>query len=301
MKIYRIKDWSEHYENNRSRTVRELSWVPIPNRHDGEGFTAIMAHERSAEIFAAWILMLQVASRCQPRGSLLRDGGRPHTAASLALRTRGRAEWFSLALDFLASPEIGWIEESQDAESANDARACQPGVSRVSAGCQPPDAVVTIEEGRNGIEGTEGKYTQDGARTARLHGIPSTAEEVIAFGKTLHPPKDEETCRAFFSHYEGQARTGPSGELFWVTSGDAVVTRWKEKLKTFGDAKSGCVQTSEPAWRRLRAAQELLKAAEDRKAKAEFKSDRKSADDARSEIKRLKPVIEQLNREVAGL
>lgn len=67
----------------------------------------------------------------------------------------------------------------------------------------------------------------------RLHGIPANAEEVIAFGQTLYPPKDEQTCRDFFSHYEGQKRTGPSGDIFWITSADTVVTSWKDKLPSF--------------------------------------------------------------------
>lgn len=71
-----------------------------------------------------------------------------------------------------------------------------------------------------------------GAR-ARLHGIPSSPEEVIAFGSTLNPPIAAETCRDFWAHYEGQARTNANGEVFWITSGEAVVTNWKAKLPSF--------------------------------------------------------------------
>ncbi len=74
----------------------------------------------------------------------------------------------------------------------------------------------------------------------RLHGIPATVEEVIRIGEILRPKKDEKTCREFWAHYEGQARTNASGEVFWITSGEAIVTNWKVKLSTFGD------KTSEP-------------------------------------------------------
>lgn len=67
----------------------------------------------------------------------------------------------------------------------------------------------------------------------RLHGIPSTVDEVIAYGAKLSPVVTEEVCRDFWAHYEGQARTNPNGELFWVTSGEAVVTNWKVKLPSF--------------------------------------------------------------------
>jgi hypothetical protein len=73
----------------------------------------------------------------------------------------------------------------------------------------------------------------------RLHGIPASVEEVIAYGSTLNPPVSESRCRAFWSHYEGQARTNESGDTFWVTSGDAIVTKWKQKLPAFADDRYG--------------------------------------------------------------
>lgn len=67
----------------------------------------------------------------------------------------------------------------------------------------------------------------------RLHGIPSSPEEVVAYGATLNPVVIPETCQGFFAHYEGQARTNANGEVFWITSGQAVVTNWKAKLPSF--------------------------------------------------------------------
>lgn len=72
-----------------------------------------------------------------------------------------------------------------------------------------------------------------GENPKRKNGIPSSAEEVVAYGKSINPPIDERTCRDFFAHYEGQARTDPNGDIFWITSGDAVVTNWKAKLPSF--------------------------------------------------------------------
>lgn len=69
----------------------------------------------------------------------------------------------------------------------------------------------------------------------RLHGIPWSVEEVIAYGRTCLPrPVPEEVCREFWSYFEGQARTNENGELFWVTRGEAVVTNWQVKLTAFG-------------------------------------------------------------------
>ena len=144
MKLYKIRNWSEWFENNRSKTVIDLTWVAIPNRHDGEHFSAIMLNKDGAEIFSAWILIVQVASRCQPRGTLLRDGGKPHTAVSLSIKTRAPAKWFEIALAFLET-ETDWLDVE---EVAGD---CQRPVSVLSASCQSG-----AYEGRKGMEGMEG-------------------------------------------------------------------------------------------------------------------------------------------------
>lgn len=151
MKAFRVKDWGEIFENNRSRSVTELRWVPVPNKFDGEGYRRVMRHERASEIFTAFILILEVASRCQPRGTLIRNG-RPIDAESLALKTSGRREWFELAVEVLSTPEIGWIESFDIPESQPDARRCQQSVTRPSPARQSPDGQVPRMEGK-GMEG----------------------------------------------------------------------------------------------------------------------------------------------------
>lgn len=133
MKIYKIRNWNELYENNRSRTViSDLRWVKIPNRFDGEHFSAIMTHKDGAVIFASWVLLVQVASRCQPRGSLLRDNKTPHNPLSLSLKTRAPAKWFETALDYLEK-HTDWLEIEELAEW------CQEADSQVAGGCQDGD------------------------------------------------------------------------------------------------------------------------------------------------------------------
>lgn len=74
----------------------------------------------------------------------------------------------------------------------------------------------------------------------RLHGIPSSPEEVIAYGATLNPKVPPQTCRDFFAHYEGQARTNQNGQLFWITgsSNETIITNWRAKLPSFGGIRS---------------------------------------------------------------
>jgi hypothetical protein len=104
---YRIARWDETFENAASRKLKELNWVAIPTRHDTRGYRRVIGHERGAEIYAAWCLMVQVAARLDVRG-ILESHGEPLTAADLALKTGAKEEIFTLAFEVLSRPEIGW-------------------------------------------------------------------------------------------------------------------------------------------------------------------------------------------------
>jgi len=106
---YRIKNWNKVYENNRTRELKRMEWVPVPNRHDGDGYTTLVDHPNGAAHLGAWLGILEVASKCEIRGTLVR-GGVPHTPQSLARITR-LPEWtFQEVLPRLVSTSIGWIE-----------------------------------------------------------------------------------------------------------------------------------------------------------------------------------------------
>lgn len=138
--VYRIIDWNRHFENNRSRTVENLRWVCVPNRHDGEGYSLLMEQDDAAELFSAWVLILQVASKCHSRGTLVRDDGTPLTAKSLAMKTRGNQSWFEKALNFFTT-KVKWMD-------------CQETVSGLSGECQDCDTHLTKKEGRE-VKGIE--------------------------------------------------------------------------------------------------------------------------------------------------
>lgn len=119
--LYAIVDWDTRYENNRTREMKVMQWVPVPNKHDGDGYTELLDHANGAAHFACWVTILQVASRCQPRGTLLRDNGSPHDSGSLARITRIPRQVFDEALPRLVS--IGWLS-SQVVDSQEVAGAC---------------------------------------------------------------------------------------------------------------------------------------------------------------------------------
>lgn len=117
--MYRVKDWDLHYENNRSRDLIKLDWVPFPNKHDGDGITELLDHPNGMAHLGAWVLLVQVASKCgkpagrcgegaTPRGTLRRDNGKPHDARSIARMSGGDISVFEEAIPrFL---DIEWLE-----------------------------------------------------------------------------------------------------------------------------------------------------------------------------------------------
>lgn len=122
--LYRIKDWDDHFENNRSRKIKQMAWVKVPNKHDGDGYTELITGKNGVENFAAWVLLLQVASKCRSRGTLVREGDVPHTPSSLSRMTRVSPEIFKRAIPVLM--QIGWLEELRGIAQAGDVEVTPP-------------------------------------------------------------------------------------------------------------------------------------------------------------------------------
>ena len=137
MKLYRIANWNENFENNRTRELDAMKWVPIPNKHDGEGFADLLSRENGMALYGAWILILQVASKCDQRGTLLRTTtGTPHTAETIARQSRGDSVMIAQSMSILV--EIGWltVEEwkSEDGKELHEtAPACDQVPTEVRA------------------------------------------------------------------------------------------------------------------------------------------------------------------------
>jgi hypothetical protein len=209
MKLYSVANWDKQFENNRSRKVADLSWVAIPNKHDGENYSAIISHPDGATIFAAWVLIVQVASKCQQRGRLVRDNGQPHTASTLALKTRAPAEWFAKTLEYLERHTDWLAVEEVDGERHLPATAMPPR-------CQSGD------EEQKGTEGKEQKGTEGAAKALspqllalEAHGcfvgapsLPS-ARVVSNVSELLENGHNAEQLRAVFEWCKKRPEYGP--------------------------------------------------------------------------------------------
>lgn len=112
-KLYAIRNWNDNFEMAQSRKVEgPLNWVALPTKHDGLGFRRIMSMPNGLSIYGAWVLIVQVAAKCTPRGVLADETG-PFTADDLAAKTGSTSESFAVALKVLSSNKIGWIMVSE--------------------------------------------------------------------------------------------------------------------------------------------------------------------------------------------
>lgn len=141
MRLYAIKNWVENFENNRTRELKRLDWVPVPNRLDNDGYTELIDHPNGAAHFGVWIACVEVASRCEPRGTLLRRSNFAHDFASLSRQTRMPVSILTEAFDRLIA--IGWIEVQELSESTDAEIPHNPAVIPHPVAATPHDVAVS--------------------------------------------------------------------------------------------------------------------------------------------------------------
>ncbi|UCC69059.1 MAG: hypothetical protein JSV79_03840 [Armatimonadota bacterium] len=112
--IYRIRKWEEVFENHRTSPLRKLRWVPVPNDLNGDGYTELVDHEQGAAHYGVWIATVCIASRCHPRGVLVRKHQEPHRPASIARIARLPNDVVTDAWNRFVS--IGWLEPLDEAQ-----------------------------------------------------------------------------------------------------------------------------------------------------------------------------------------
>jgi hypothetical protein len=202
---YRIKDWDKHFENHESRKVKRSYWVAIPNRHDGKSYRRIAAHPEGVAVFAAWILILEAASKMPERGVLADEDG-PLDADDLSAMTGFPAAIFESAFRVLTETRVGWLE----AEEAKPRRRKSPATSRnlpQSPGV-PGNAAVELH-GTTG-NGTEGKDREQHSAKAGASAEPGKPPNesrskdpktftvwTLALGKLMDSGMEEQAARSF--------------------------------------------------------------------------------------------------------
>jgi hypothetical protein len=181
MPAYQIKDWDKHFENHESRKVKGVRWIALPNKHDGKSYRRLSQLPGASEIFAAWTLILQVASKMPTRGILADEDG-PLDSDDLSAMTGFPAEIFDKAFKALIEPKIGWLEMSPEVSREKPVSAVttaeSPGISRHF----PESPAATGKTAATG-KGTEGKRktnTPDGG------GLSPAGGNVVTFSADAH-------------------------------------------------------------------------------------------------------------------
>jgi hypothetical protein len=171
MNLYSVTNWEELFETCETRKLKAIHWWPKPNKHDGLGFKRLAQQRDKVELYAAWNLIGDIASKTPPpnRGVLIRSG-KALTAEDLSLMTGFPQVIFEKAFSFFTSPELGWmtvqeflVEAAPNGSAGPAARQTQPeapaapppetGQSPATAGESPAEGIEGRKEEKEGGSG----------------------------------------------------------------------------------------------------------------------------------------------------
>ena len=126
---YRIRDWNVIFENNRTRELKRMEWVPVPNKMDGSGYRELIDHENGAAHLGAWYAILEISSRQAkelrgtiPQESAAQRGDIPQDDAATC-RCLARISGLPAKIFMEVLPRlllIGWLEEVQTVRNLRD-------------------------------------------------------------------------------------------------------------------------------------------------------------------------------------
>lgn len=85
-----------------------MSWFPLPIKLNSDGFTLMMEEKDGATIFGCFIIILEIASTCSPRGTLIRSNGEPHDPRSLVRLSRMNVRDCDRCLQY-CSTTLNWL------------------------------------------------------------------------------------------------------------------------------------------------------------------------------------------------
>ena len=67
--MLRVAGWDEHFENNRTRELKRLHWLPVPNKQDGDGYTDGIDQFFVTQTFGVSDLFASLPARKKPSRS----------------------------------------------------------------------------------------------------------------------------------------------------------------------------------------------------------------------------------------
>jgi hypothetical protein len=207
-----IRNWNDHYEDHKTRQLKKLDWVRMPNKMDGSGYTELLDHPNGAAHFGAWCALVEMASKgAPPRGNLSRSAGSPTGNAGYAPESAGYATDIARLSRICRIPQsvlleaidrllhIGWLELINDPENNHMAHPAglppdNAGQVKENAGL-PPKSAADPAPSRAGAErnGTERNRREGKGREGK-----GTDDEHFAAGTSTPPPPAENPSSSDF-------------------------------------------------------------------------------------------------------
>jgi hypothetical protein len=198
---YCVRNWDDHFENSQSRKVNRLNWVAIPNKHDGKSYRRLISMPDGPSIYAAWLLLLQVASKCPNRGVLADEDG-PLDEDDLAAKTGCPVELFAAAFDVLSNPRIGWLDVETPPATGSELAACSQSTTSTLPACPDVSSLKGTEQNnRNGTEPKKGAADAAGGSPKTSKRKPKAQEPV-----TIPDELDTESVRVALDEFREHRR-----------------------------------------------------------------------------------------------
>jgi len=210
--LLRVRDWDRLYENNRSRGMKNTHWLPMPNDLSADAYVELLADADGTAHLGVWTAVLMVASRTKPRGTLVREDGRPHDSESLARVMRQPEPVVRAAIERLL--QIGLLETDAGKSPRKKRFPRHPGAP------SQHEAAAESQEGAVEQKGTE-HHHQEGNGTEK-NGTERARDE-RATGRSGAPPAAAASSQKSDDTDEnpGVAYASPEDELKAIYLGKA--------------------------------------------------------------------------------
>lgn len=221
--LYSIRDWDKHFELSQFRKCDKVRWVRIPFSYNEAVARHVLPLADGVELFAAWNLILQVASKCPIRG-ILEQKGEPLTAEDIGLITGAPDRIFERALEVLTQRQYGsfiaadgdlqqWRREHAQRQELNrQARQQACGKRRARKNAAPCD--LTKAQWRSIVEEHESRCAYCGIqlnrpvlehKTPLCRGGHHTASNVAPACTRCNSSKGQRTVEEFIAWRESRA------------------------------------------------------------------------------------------------
>jgi hypothetical protein len=220
-RLLRVTHWNTRYENNRSREIKRTDWFPFSNELSADSYVELVGHDDGAAHLGVWAAILMVASKAKPRGTLVRDDGRPHNAASLARVTRLPEALLGVAIDRLL--EIGLLECADDQSGDGAGNPHDPAAKSQEGAAEGKGREHHHQEGKRREK--EGKRTEAEGTEGASGFSPASPDEAAKKNPSHRRPDDEEKPAEVYASPEDELKAiylKKNGEHITIEVLDAI-------------------------------------------------------------------------------